>query len=126
MLDRVLLRRLNSFEPDRIQSKPFIGVQLTVSMERYAERWSQLILFLLRIQQSDNESLAEYLLYPDNTLQSEVDDVINALQAMVKANTNNIPLEDCIRSSEHRTSPLRLHVKTLVHAVSALSTYLVR
>ncbi len=126
MLDRVLARRLNSFEPDRMQSKPFIGVQNTETMERYADGWSQLILFLLRIQQSDSENLAEYLLYPDDTMQSQIDDVIDALQAMVKANLNDIPIEDCIRSSEHRTSELRLHAKALVHAVSALSIYLVR
>ncbi|KAL2036412.1 hypothetical protein N7G274_010874 [Stereocaulon virgatum] len=126
MLDRIVARRLNSFDPDRMQSKPFIGVQNTGTMERYAAAWGQLILFLLRIQQSDSETLAEYLLYPDDTLQSQVDDVADTLRALVTVNADNTPLEDYLRRSEHHTSAQRLHAKALVHAISTLSMYLVR
>ncbi|KAL2040046.1 hypothetical protein N7G274_007449 [Stereocaulon virgatum] len=126
MLDRIVARRLNSFDPDRMQSKPFIGVQNIGTMERYAAAWGQLILFLLRIQQSDSETLAEYLLYPDDTLQSQVDDVADTLRALVTVNADNTPLEDYLRRSEHHTSAQRLHAKALVHAISTLSMYLVR
>ena len=126
MLDRVTARRLNSFEPDRMQSKPFVGVQNIHTMERYATAWSQLLLFLLRIQQSDSEVLAEYLLYPDDDIQSRVDDMAEALQELRVANTHDASIEDCIGSSKYRTSPLPLHAKTLVDAVSVLSTDLVR
>lgn len=80
MPNRVVARRFNSFEPDRMQSKAFIGVPNMETLRKYSAIWSQQILFLLRIQRSDHDTLAEALLYPDDTLQTLVDDVTASIE----------------------------------------------
>lgn len=126
MLSREVARRFNSFEPDRMQSKPFVGIQNADTMQKYSTVWSHPVLFLLRIQQSDSESLAEYLLYPDDDLQSLVDDVTESIKKVMTVNVDDASVEDCIRDSDDQAPGIRLHAKALVNAIDRLSVYLVR
>ncbi len=95
-------------------------------MQSYAAAWSQLVLFLLRIQQHTSDTLAEYLLYPDDSMQACVDEVTEAIETLMMANTDDVSVEDCIRISDDQTQGLRLHAKALVHAVDILSVQLVK
>ena len=122
----MVARRFNSFEPDRMQSKAFIGVQNIETMQRYSTAWSQLILFLQRIQQSDRETLAVTLLYPDDTLQTLLDDVMASVQAVRQSGGDDLCIEDCMSNGADHAPDLRLHAKALIDAIDALSIRLVK
>lgn len=53
-LSRVAARHLNSFEPKRLQAKPFRPVQESSTLKRYGGIWALLIAFLVRVQSMDD------------------------------------------------------------------------
>ena len=56
---RVSARRLNSFEPSRMQSKPFVPVRETATLKRYARSWSSLLTSLVRMQSLPHQTDGE-------------------------------------------------------------------
>lgn len=126
MPNRVVARRFNSFEPDRMQSKAFIGVQNMETLRKYSAIWSQQILFLLRIQRSDHDTLAEALLYPDDTLQTLVDDVTASIETLRGSNEDDLSIEECLNDSISHLRELRVHAEALIETIDRLSVYLVK
>ncbi|KAL8688231.1 MAG: hypothetical protein Q9218_005804 [Villophora microphyllina] len=123
---RVVLRHLNSFEPNRMQTKPFYGTQNDETMEKYGLGWTQLLVFLIRVQDHDDECLAERLLYADDTIQSLLDDVTAAAEALRAVNSEKLALRACLHRIRLQGPSLRQHATTLIRAVEDLSVALVR
>ena len=134
-INRVTARYLNSFEPNRMQSKPFIGVQTIDAMKKYGALWSRLVVFLLRIQDHEDPSLGSRLLHADRDgeIQQLLQETRDASQALHAANPQGLPFVDCLHDKttpaeeeEEDLGRLRLHAKTLIDTVDRLSIALVR
>ena len=139
-VNRATARILNSFEENRIQSKPFIGVQEANSMQLYASSWSKLIRFLLGLLANPDACrilTAKYLnVQPkiDHSLRevkrlAETLHAVNKLELSFVECLNVFEVEsesDLSDDNSPSTQPLRLHAQTFIQAIDSLSIALVR
>jgi len=109
-----------------MQSKPFIGVQNTETMDRYSALWGRLIIFLIRVQQQEDDTLAERLFTEEDPIEDLVDQVSIAAEELYIANLDSRTLNNYIRGKEVGVRSLRPYVQILVVAVNRLSVRLVK
>jgi len=95
-------------------------------MERYSALWGRLIIFLIRVQQHEDDTLAERLFTEEDPIEDLVDQVSIAAEELHAANPDGRTLDDCIRGKEAGARSVRPHAKTLVVAVNRLSVRLVK
>ena len=81
-LSRTAARLLNSFEPDRMQTRAFVGVQNPDTIQHYSDRWTRLILFLLRIRGDQEQALWSTLTANDDSLAAGVQAIENAVRGL--------------------------------------------
>ena len=130
-INRVTARYLNSFEPDRIQSRPFFGVQNIETMEKYSMLWSQLIFFLLRVQEHQEAYLDNYLIRADQDgeLQRLLQEMQDAGQTLHSNNPQGLSFTNCLHNQIGQAADsanLRRCAKALRSVVEQLSMALVR
>lgn len=90
---------MNSFDPARSETKPFVGVQELTTLKRYSRNWSQLLLFLIRISQNKEYSRICEILLPDrSSLCNKLDTTISAAKALQGVNINGLNYADCCRT----------------------------
>lgn len=121
-INRATARILNSFEPDRTQSKPFHAVREAGTFRRYCRWWSGLLISLNRLSDDEDGSiLQDQLLLNNRSLERLIRKMNQAAQALLAVNTDALDLDDCLRDSS-----LQLHAQDLCEHVRDLSTSLVR
>ena len=142
-INRPIARILNTFEPGRTQTKPFLGVRELSTLRRYSNKWSLLLLFLLRTSQTI-DFFPDHSHYEDSLLRPLISRLRTASERLHAANVDSMEYEDCLNSGrphaghsqgsdsdldseeEEEATDLRLHAVTLRDAVDQLSMSLVR
>ena len=130
-INRMTARYLNSFESDRVNTQTFVGVQETSTIERYGMFWSQLILFLLRIQLHERSTLDNRLMKadPGGSLGKLLDEAQHAGEVLAGSNTQRLSFTDCLNDQAGLptdTAKRRSDARTLRVAVDRLSIALVQ
>jgi len=139
VINRVTGRILNSFEESRMQTRIFAGVQNSGTVNRYATQWCDLILFLLKLAESDESCLVLSIRYLRRlpTIGDRIKRIQELGTALLAANPKQLDLEECLREfaadeDEESDTPelpinhLALHARKLVDEVDHLSFDLVR
>lgn len=86
---------MNSFEPDRIQTKPFKVVKEFSTMDSYADAWTGLILFLHRICVDPAcLSLREELLSSNPSVRRYLNRTWDVVKELHAANTSSVTFAD--------------------------------
>ena len=130
-ITRWTARYLNSFEPTRVQTKPFIGVQETRTIEKYGRYWSQLLPFLLRIQAHQQSTLDHHLGRADKTgsIGRLTDQAQHAGEALADSNTQRLSFKECLKDRTGLptdSAKRRADARTLRAAVDQLSIALIQ
>lgn len=111
-----------------MQSKPFLGTQNMETIERYSAFWSQLVLFLWRVQDLGDSVLASQLLavHGDKDIAELLNQTKEAAAALHAVNPQGRAFVDCLRDNKSDDiTRLRQHAKTLEQRVDKLSMGLI-
>jgi len=139
-INRTTGRILSSFEENRMQSRIFTGVQNTSTMDRYAAQWSDLLLFLLKLAESNASCYTLSIRYLRHL--PIIGDCMKRIQtlgeALLAANTKQLSLEGCLRefvddeedtpshASNSSTRQLALQAQDFTDEIDCISFALVR
>ena len=128
-INRVTARILNSFEPGRTQSRPFVGVQELTTLQRYAKAWSRCLFLLHRVSiEPEFRSLRARIASMQPRIKKALAHFNKASRLFRSANIDCLEFGLSLPSSRDpdiSLSPLQLHAIALQEAVCELSVALV-
>lgn len=91
-IDRVTARLLNSFEPNRVQSRPFHAVQTEGSLHTYSMAWSGIIIMLLSLlEKPESHSLRQACMQAGSKVALLTHAVKKTIQRLSQALTKHKP-----------------------------------
>ncbi len=104
-INRPTARVLNSFDPARSKTKPFVDVQEITTLYRYSGNWTRLLLFLVKIAENEEYSnICANVLPEQSPLRMKVDAVVSAANSLQVVNVDRLEYKDCYQIAP--SSPL--------------------
>ena len=99
LINRPTVCILNSFDPARSKTKPFVGVQELTTLECYSNNWSQLLLFLIRISENQEySSIRAIVLLNQSQLWMKLDAVISTAKSLQAVNVSGLDYKNCCQT----------------------------